>query len=79
LRRLRRRGRTGLGQVLRELTDLLTAAVATADRRADELGDAIAARGGVATVGRGSAPGRSDVLALLVVLAGSILPAVIGS
>jgi energy-coupling factor transport system permease protein len=77
-RRLRRRGRPGPRRVLTEVTDLLTAAAATAVRRADELGDAITARGGLVAVGRGRAPGRSDAVALLVVLAGSVLPVVLG-
>jgi energy-coupling factor transport system permease protein len=78
-RRLRRHGRPAARRSVREAIDLLTASVATAVRRADELGDAITARGGLAEVGRGNAPGRSDALALLVVVTGSIVPAVVGS
>jgi hypothetical protein len=59
--------------------DWLTASVATAVRRADKLEAAITAPGGLAEMGPGSAPGRGDVRALPVVLAGSILPAVAGS
>jgi energy-coupling factor transport system permease protein len=76
-RKLRRHARPGASRALREVLDLLTAAIATAVRRADELGAAITARGGLAEAGRGDAPGRSDALALLVVLAGSIFPAVL--
>jgi energy-coupling factor transport system permease protein len=81
-RRLRRHGRRGARLRLREVIDLVAAAVGTAVRRADELGDAITARGGLTEVSPGRAPGRRDALAILVVVvvaAGSLVPAVVGS
>ncbi|GAB2908875.1 CbiQ family ECF transporter T component [Rhodococcus aerolatus] len=70
-RRLRRGpGRRGLAQLNAELPELLTTAMATAMRRAGELGEAVTARGGW---GRVSAepgrPGWRDAVALALVLA----------
>lgn len=78
-RRLRRAGRRrGPRAAAEELTDLLTAMLTSALRRADELGDALTARGGVAGRSRTPArPGRTDAAALLLVVAGSVLPAVL--
>ena len=53
-----------------ELADLCTAAMVIALRRANEMGDAIAARGGAGRISAGSArPGWADALALVVVAA----------
>lgn len=52
------------------LIDILTAAMAVSTRRAGELGEAITARGGTgALTARPARPGRSDALALIVVVA----------
>lgn len=54
-------------QVVDELVDLVTAGLAVAMRRAGELGEAITARGGSTVLrSRAPAPGRSDIVALLV-------------
>ncbi|MGW1742800.1 CbiQ family ECF transporter T component [Nocardia sp. NPDC001965] len=50
--------------------DILTAAMAVSTRRAGELGEAITARGGTGQLtARPAAPGRNDVIALIVVVA----------
>ena len=52
------------------IMDILTAAMAVSTRRAGELGEAITARGGTGQLtAYPSAPGRRDVVALLVVIA----------
>lgn len=51
-----------------ELIDMLTAAITVALRRADEMGDAIAARGGTGQISAApSRPGWADAWALLIV------------
>lgn len=61
----RARGR----QVLAELVDLLAAAVTVALRRADEMGDAITARGGAGQISAApSRPARRDWVAMAVVV-----------
>lgn len=53
-----------------EIVDLLAAAITVALRRGDEMGDAITARGGVGQIVASPArPGRSDTVALLMVVA----------
>lgn len=75
-RRLRRARRLSLQSGIRELPDLLTALLTSTIRRADELGDAIAARGGIPHGHAASTrPGRADAVAVLVVLAASVVPA----
>ncbi|MGB8501499.1 MAG: energy-coupling factor transporter transmembrane protein EcfT, partial [Mycobacterium sp.] len=54
----------------REIVDLLAAAVTVALRRADEMGDAIAARGGTGQISAApSRPGWADAWTLLIVAA----------
>lgn len=69
-RRLRpRRARSG-GQLAEDVVDVMVTLLVVATRRARDVGDAISARGGVARpVPRGRAPGRADLVALLVVAA----------
>ncbi|MCB0928698.1 MAG: energy-coupling factor transporter transmembrane protein EcfT [Mycobacterium sp.] len=51
-----------------ELVDMLVAAITAALRRADEMGDAITARGGMGQISASTArPGRSDAVALAIV------------
>jgi len=51
-----------------DLVDLLAAGVTVALRRADEMGDAITARGGMGQISASTArPGRSDAVALAIV------------
>ena len=53
----------------REAVDLLTAAITVTLRRADEMGDAITARGGIGQISASPArPGLSDLVALVVVV-----------
>jgi energy-coupling factor transport system permease protein len=71
-RRLRpappRPGRTTIERWLDELVDLLTAALAVSVRRSAELAEAITARGGIGLIAaRTRRPGRSDVVALVIV------------
>lgn len=74
-RRLRPRRRhqpLSAAVVLEELVDVLVSALVSATRRARDLGDAIAARGGFEVpVPRGPAPGAPDLIALLAVAAAS--------
>jgi len=66
--RTRRRGR--VRRWARELIDLIAAAVIVALRRADEMGDAITARGGAGQISAvPSGPKLRDWVALLIVLA----------
>lgn len=66
--RARRRGRVA------DLVDLLAAGVTVALRRADEMGDAITARGGTGQISAAlSRPGRNDWLVLGLVAAMSVL------
>lgn len=70
--RARRRGR------ISELVDLLAAGVTVALRRADEMGDAITARGGTGQISAApSRPRRNDWVALSIVAAVSVLAIVL--
>lgn len=63
-------GRTRLRQWALELIDLLAAAITVALRRADEMGDAITARGGAGQISAApTRPKRRDWVAFAVVLA----------
>ena len=54
----------------REAVDLITAAITVTLRRADEMGDAITARGGVGQISASpTRPGLADLVALLLVVA----------
>ncbi len=70
--RARRRGR------LSDLVDLLAAGITVALRRADEMGDAITARGGTGQISAApSRPGRTDWVVLGIVAALSVLAIVL--
>lgn len=61
-----------------ELVDLLVAAITAALRRADEMGDAITARGGIGQISASTArPARRDAVALVVVAAVCVLAALL--
>jgi energy-coupling factor transport system permease protein len=79
-RRLRpRRRRRGLGYLAEDTIDLLTAVMTSSIRRAAEMGEAIAARGGVPTTLRARAIVRwTDVLALLTSAVATGLPWILG-
>lgn len=79
-RRLRRAGRRPtLRTAARELGDLLTATVSVTIRRADELGEAVVARGGIPAEPADSLrPGPADAVTILVVAAGSVSAALLG-
>jgi energy-coupling factor transporter ATP-binding protein EcfA2/energy-coupling factor transporter transmembrane protein EcfT len=63
----------GKRDLVLEAVDLFSASLVAALRRADEMGDAIRARGGMATLSaRPSRPARRDAIALAVVLAGCV-------
>jgi energy-coupling factor transporter ATP-binding protein EcfA2/energy-coupling factor transporter transmembrane protein EcfT len=63
----------GKRDLVLEAVDLFSASLVAALRRADEMGDAIRARGGMATLSaRPSRPARRDIVALAVVLAGCV-------
>jgi energy-coupling factor transporter ATP-binding protein EcfA2/energy-coupling factor transporter transmembrane protein EcfT len=63
----------GKRDLVLEAVDLFSASLVVALRRADEMGEAIRARGGTGTLSaRHSQPGRRDVVALAVVVAGCV-------
>ncbi len=64
--------------LLSRLVDMITASMAAALRRSSDLGEVIAMRGGAATPAPTTMrPGLADVAALTLVLAASVLPAVL--
>lgn len=82
-RRLRPPERS-LAGMFRALLDVITASMTAAVRRANDLGEVIAIRGGTQVpvliprgAGRALAVGRADVTALILVVAASVLPTLI--